>query len=195
MRTTFTKVTAFLIRPFVQHRVAILNAMVISMVAVGATVVAMKSSREKSMEKPLMNSQAANRDGRVGAALQTIAHETEEIGQTGQARPLTADEARKLADGVKVLVNQSGEGLTEIHHDDGSVSIDLQGRFQNVILASKADDGKVSQACVNNPQNAAQFLGIDPQLISNTPNDKAVSTRKAAAKVAAPAPNVTEELK
>jgi hypothetical protein len=194
MRRTSTKIAAFLIRPFVQHRVAMLNAVLISMVAVGATVVAMKNSSEKQKEKPLTNSRVVNREGTVGAALHAIAQEAVSNGQTGQARPLTADEARKLAEGVKELINQSGEGLTEIHHDDGSVSIDLQGRFQNVMLATKGDDGTVSQSCVNNPQNAAQFLGIDPQLFSNTPDDKSVSTRKAAAKVA-PAPTVKEELK
>lgn len=85
--------------------------------------------------------------------------------QTGQVRPLTPDEARRLADGIKQLVNQSSEGLVQVHHADGSVSMDLQGRFQNVMLAKKEDDGTISQACVDNVDSAAAFFDIDPELV------------------------------
>ena len=85
--------------------------------------------------------------------------------QSGQIRPLTQEEAQKLADGIKQLVNKSTDGLVSIKRPDGSVSMDLQGRFQNVALAKKNDDGTVSQACVDNPESAARFFGIDPQLV------------------------------
>ena len=45
------------------------------------------------------------------------------------------------------------------------VSMDLQGRFQNVALAKKNEDGSVSQSCVDNPASGAAFFGIDPQLV------------------------------
>ena len=85
--------------------------------------------------------------------------------QTGQVRPLTPEEARKLAEGLKELANQSTEGLQQVHHPDGSVSIDLQDRFQNVALAKKEADGTVSQSCVDNPQSGAAFFEIDPKLV------------------------------
>lgn len=85
--------------------------------------------------------------------------------QTGQVRPLTPDEARRLAEGIKQLVNQSSEGLVQIHHADGSVSMDLQGRFQNVMLAKKEADGTISQSCVDNVESAAAFFEIDPALL------------------------------
>jgi hypothetical protein len=85
--------------------------------------------------------------------------------QTGQVKPLTPEEARKLAEALKVLANQSSEGLKQVQHPDGSVSIDLQGRFQNVAIAKRNDDGSVSQSCVDNPQAGAAFFGIDPQLV------------------------------
>jgi hypothetical protein len=85
--------------------------------------------------------------------------------QTGQSRPLTPDEARRLAEGIKQLVNQSSDGLVQVHHADGSVSMDLQGRFQNVMLAKKEADGTISQACVDNVENAAAFFEIDPELV------------------------------
>lgn len=86
--------------------------------------------------------------------------------QTGQMRALTADEALRLAAGIKALLNQSSEGLVEVHHADGSVSIDLEGRFQNVMVAKQEGDGTVSQACVDNPEAAAAFFEIDAKLVS-----------------------------
>jgi hypothetical protein len=83
--------------------------------------------------------------------------------QTGQVRPLTPEEAQQLADGIKELVNQSDEGLKQVQHADGTVSVDLEGRFQNVAVAQKNADGTVSQSCVNSTETAAEFFGIDPE--------------------------------
>lgn len=88
--------------------------------------------------------------------------------QTGQVRPLTPEEAKKLAQSLKELANQSTEGLQQVQHADGSVSMDLQGRFQNVAIAKRNEDGNVSQACVDNPQAGAAFFGIDPKLVGGT---------------------------
>jgi len=62
-------------------------------------------------------------------------------------------------------VNQSTEGLVQVRHANGMVSMDLQGRFQNVSLAKKEADGTVTQACVNNLESAAEFFEIDPALL------------------------------
>ena len=85
--------------------------------------------------------------------------------QTGQIKALTPEEAQKLAAGLAVMVNQSTDGLVQVQHDDGSVSMDLEGRFQNVTVARVNQDGSLSQSCVDNPQAAAAFFGIDPKLI------------------------------
>lgn len=95
-------------------------------------------------------------------------------GQTGQIKALTPEEAQKLAAGLKQMVNQSTEGLVQVQRADGSVSMDLEGRFQNVTLARVNKDGRVSQSCVDNPQAAGAFFGIDPKLIENQSNDRAV---------------------
>jgi hypothetical protein len=88
--------------------------------------------------------------------------------QTGQWRRLTADEARVLAQGIKELVNQSTEGLVQVRHANGMVEMNLQGRFQDVLLAKKEADGTISQACVNNVDAAAAFFEIDPALVGST---------------------------
>lgn len=85
--------------------------------------------------------------------------------QTGKTRPLTPEESQRLAEGIKQLVSQSSDGLVEVRHADGSVSMDLQGRFQNVMLAKKDADGTVSQSCVNDLKSAADFFEIDPALL------------------------------
>jgi hypothetical protein len=84
---------------------------------------------------------------------------------TGATRALTAEEAQHLAQGIEQLLNQSTDGLVQVHRADGSVSMDLQGRFQNVMLAKKEDDGSISQACVDNDLDAAAFFEIDPDLL------------------------------
>jgi len=85
--------------------------------------------------------------------------------QTGQARPLSPQEAQTLAEGIKQLVNQSTDGLVQVRHANGAVSMDLQGHFQNVSLAKKEEDGTITQSCVNDLESAANFFEIDPALL------------------------------
>jgi len=89
--------------------------------------------------------------------------------QTGQIKPLSPEEAKHLADGLKPMFNRSMEGLKQVRHADGSLSMDLQGRFQNVAVARRNADGTVEQSCVDNPEAAANFFGIDPQLVGVQP--------------------------
>jgi hypothetical protein len=77
--------------------------------------------------------------------------------QALQQGPLTQAEARRLAEQLEG--NQATEGLVQERHEDGTVSVDLQGRFQNVTLARRNDDGTVSAACVDTPEAAGAFLG------------------------------------
>jgi hypothetical protein len=77
---------------------------------------------------------------------------------------LTPEEANKMAQGIKPMVNRSSDGLVQVQRSNG-VSMDLQGRFQNVVLAKKDASGNVSQSCVDNPESAAAFLQIDPSLL------------------------------
>src|SRR5260370_20083851 len=92
--------------------------------------------------------------------------------QTGQVQELTPEEAKKLAEGLKPMLNKSSEGLITVEQPDGSMSMDLQGRFQHVTVAKVNKDGTVSQACVDNPQAAGAFFGIDPKLIENAPSKR-----------------------
>jgi hypothetical protein len=84
--------------------------------------------------------------------------------QTGKLKPLTAQEAQELADGLKKMVNKSADGLKEVQHADGSVSMDLEDRFQHVVVAREREDGTLSMSCVDTPRAAAAAIGVDPKL-------------------------------
>lgn len=85
--------------------------------------------------------------------------------QTGKLKPLSAQEAQNLAEGLKRMVNKSADGLTEVQHEDGSTSMELEGRFRSVVVAREREDGTLSVSCVDNPKAAASALGIDQKLL------------------------------
>jgi hypothetical protein len=93
-----------------------------------------------------------------------------------QQGPLTQEQAQQLADALKD--NKSTDGLVQVQNADGSVSMNLQGRFQNVAVAKKNDDGSLSQACLDSPAAANAFLNSTS---ANKESDPAAS-RKAVVK-------------
>lgn len=136
---------------------------IVAVFALGATAaVSLRTSNAKSSALQINTQKIASPDSsnsrRTAAYLPLNS-------QTGQIRPLTQQEAQKLADGIKGLVSQSSEGLQPVRHADGSVELDLQGRFQNIAVVRRNLDGTVSQSCADNPKAAADFFGIDPQLV------------------------------
>ncbi len=138
----------------------------LTLVVVGAVSVL---SRQRSVEKearayrgnPLRHKEpAANYLTRT-----VMGQEIQVDRETGQMKPLNAQETEKLAQALKKMVNQSTDALAQVKHSDGSVSMELDGRFQNVTVARVNNDGTVSKSCVDNPRAAAAFFGIDPKLI------------------------------
>lgn len=84
---------------------------------------------------------------------------------TGRTRKLQQDEKKRLAEALKQMINNTSDGLITVQHGDGSISIDLDGHFQNVMLAKKNDDGTTTTVCVNDLESAAAFFEIDPVLL------------------------------
>lgn len=134
---------------------------VIIVFAIAATAISMQASKGEMPGGRVSNPAGSN--PRVASPFRS-AQEGQSFSQA-QIRPLTQEEAQHMAEGLKELVNQSSEGLKEVQHADGSVSIDLENRFQSVALAKRTADGGVTQSCVDNPEAAAAFLGIDRELI------------------------------
>jgi hypothetical protein len=68
---------------------------------------------------------------------------------------------RELAASIRTLTSRSDAGLQPTTAADGSVSIDLEGRFRHVHLAQLGDDGDLHAQCVGSLNEANQFLGRD----------------------------------
>ncbi|HYU34251.1 MAG TPA: hypothetical protein VEW48_19020 [Thermoanaerobaculia bacterium] len=77
---------------------------------------------------------------------------------TGKMRPATAQEMKAMSDRLKGFLSRSSEGLKAQEHPNGMISLDLQGGFMNVWVASVSPDGKVTNACVNNYEAAEAIL-------------------------------------
>jgi NAD(P)H-flavin reductase len=129
------------------------------------TVVSRQKARTPRASEAERSLQVAKKSNFV--TVKVAGQDVEVDSQTGRVKELTPEEARKLAAGLNKMVNQSTDGLAEVQNADGSVSMDLQDHFQNVTVARVNDDGSVSQSCVDNPQAAGAFFGIDPKLIED----------------------------
>jgi type II secretory pathway pseudopilin PulG len=151
-----------------RRRLLLFAAVAIIVAATAITVI----SRQKGR-----TTQAANREAVKAAATSTRTFVTRRVGnqdihidtQSGEIKPLTPQEAQKLANGLAPMLDDSADGLVQVKHADGSVSMDLQGRFQNVTVARVTAEGTMEQSCVDNPRAAARFFRIDPKLIENAP--------------------------
>lgn len=64
------------------------------------------------------------------------------------AKPPTPAEQAADAE-LERITDQSSEGLTPVQRPDGSVTVDLEGRFQSVVVARKNADGTTSIGCVD----------------------------------------------
>lgn len=143
--------------------------LVTAFVAVGAATVIShrRTTAASSVSRNLVSTAATN--GKKYVTVKVAGRDVQVDPQTGEIKPLTPQEAQQLADGLKTMLNRSTEGLVEEHRPDGSVSMDLQGRFQNVAVAKINADGTTTQSCIDNPEAAAAFFGIDPQLLGVEP--------------------------
>ena len=164
-------------------RTRALRAGVIAFVLFGAcaaTAVAKYGSRGSEAAR-------AERKSSVAPAQPADGFVTVEVGgkrisvnaKTLQQGPLTQEQSEQIADALEG--NKSTDGLVQTQHADGTVSVDLQGRFQNVMMAKKNDDGSVSTACVDTPEGARSFLRPEKETTPTT-NGGSGATRKAAAK-------------
>jgi hypothetical protein len=91
--------------------------------------------------------------------------------RTMQQGPLTQEQSQQIADALQN--NKSTAGLVEVKHADGTLEMNLQGRFQDVVIAKKNDDGSVSTACVDNSEAARSFLNGTQTTSETSPNRKA----------------------
>jgi hypothetical protein len=121
-----------------------------------ATAIAKYESRPNALKTEGRQSAIPSQPGTRFVTVEVGGKKLQVNAQALQQGPLTQDQARQIADALKD--NTSSDGLVQVQNPDGSTSIDLQGRFQNVILAKKDSDGSLDQTCVDNPAAASAFL-------------------------------------
>jgi hypothetical protein len=134
----------------------------IALVAIASITVVSRQSVKQTNEVQPVSAATANAPAKH---VQVAGQDVPVNPQTAQIRPLTQEEAERLAREIKGMLSKSTDGLPQVKHEDGSTSMDLQGRFQNVTLARVNADGSVTHSCVDSPKAAAKFLGVDPRLV------------------------------
>jgi hypothetical protein len=161
------------------RRLVIAAAIVAVIVAAGVIAVASRRRAADADSTPSKTKSNISTVEKKYLSVNVAGREVQVDPQTGQIKPMSAEQAKEIADLMKARLNKSTDGLVQVRNADGSVSMDLQGRAQNVVLARTNDDGTVEEACVDEPLAGARFLGIDPKLVGvETPksaNGQAIS--------------------
>lgn len=62
-------------------------------------------------------------------------------GRSAQSAQLTVEQK------LREMTSESTEGLVAIRRDDGTIGMDLQGRFQSVLIATPTEDGRFVVSC------------------------------------------------
>jgi hypothetical protein len=79
---------------------------------------------------------------------------------------------RALAESIRALTSRSSADLRPRTTADGSVSIDLQGRFRHAHVAALGDNGELRAQCVGSVAEANQFFGRDLETGAALPQPK-----------------------
>jgi len=80
--------------------------------------------------------------------------------QSGAVRMPTAQETQELVDNLVTLTNRSTEGLQITTLPNGTQAVNLENRFQSVMLTRPNPDGTSEIRCVTTFEEAADFLGL-----------------------------------
>ena len=80
--------------------------------------------------------------------------------QTGTLRLPTPQETQELVDSLVEMTNRSMDGLQVTTLANGAKSVDIDGRFQSVMLARPSEDGSWEMKCVATFEEATEFLGL-----------------------------------
>jgi len=106
-----------------------------------------------------------NEDKRKGQAAQTGTPGAGQSRQrtfvdpaTGRTVEPTPEQIQALEQAVAEMLSQSTEGLEPVEQPDGTIMLDLDGRFQEIAIATVAPGGEVSVGCVDHPRQVKQVL-------------------------------------
>jgi hypothetical protein len=80
-------------------------------------------------------------------------HKPKQIPDTG-VELVPSDPSGEAA--LEQMTSRSSEGLRVVQHDNGMVSVDLEGRFMNVMVATRNADGTPTFSCLAGSQASKQ---------------------------------------
>lgn len=78
--------------------------------------------------------------------------------ETGQLGMPTPEQVAQLRMSSQTDLNFSSEGLQPVYHADGSISLDLQGRFQEYAVVTIGADGKPVFRCLHDHSSIEHAL-------------------------------------
>ena len=138
----------------------LLGTVVVLAIVAGA-IASSRTASAKQSSQGAASTPSDDNDTTVQFANQKITIDS----QTGKLRKPTVEEARALVESITKLTDRSTKGLHVEQAVNGMQKVDLQGRFQTVVLAKPNEDGTNEIRCVSTVKEAAEFLGIDPDKI------------------------------
>lgn len=77
--------------------------------------------------------------------------------ETGEIVPVTGLDKAEFERQVEQRLNRSDAGLQPVHHADGSVSMDLEGHFQSLSIATTDSAGNLHTDCVSSKRELEQI--------------------------------------
>ena len=80
--------------------------------------------------------------------------------QTGSPRLPTPQETQELVASLVEMTNRSSDDLQVTTHSNGTKAVNIDGRFQSVMLARPNENGTFEMRCVFTFAEAADFLGL-----------------------------------
>jgi len=127
-----------------------------------AVAAAPAAGQEKtSAEKPLVfKSRVINAPNAAGSVQGVVAEVFREAYAKSKGAPLTVEQRAELNARLEKAfrLNRSDEGLKEVLSRNGTVALELQGRYQHIYIARTNPDGTTSIACVQDWESARAFL-------------------------------------
>jgi hypothetical protein len=142
-----------------------LTSIVLAAAILAIAAVTVISRQNAQVQEPTQQERSSPVTKKTNKKLAKVEEAGQEVKLDGETPELTPEEAQKLAAGLKLLIDRSTEGHEQVQNPDGSVSIKLNEKFQNVTVAKVNKDGTITQSCVNNAKAAGAFFGIDSKEI------------------------------
>jgi hypothetical protein len=132
------------------------------LLALGATTAIAADQGGAARKSVVFKSRVVHAPSPSGSAgpVDSATSAAEALRSYGRWETLSAEQKREaLAKLEKAFrLNRSDEGLTAVPLKSGTVSVDLQGRYQYIWLTRVNPDGTTSTACVTDFESARAFL-------------------------------------